>query len=203
MTRIRVGTHLLELARGDILQQDTDAIVTAANSGLRGGGGVDGAIHRAAGPSLLEACRELGGCPTGDAVATHSGRLPHKTVVHAVGPIYGNHGGAEHLLLACAHRRSLEVAGDEGCASIAFPAISCGVYGFPVHQAAFTALGAVIDHLARDARVTLVRYVLFLADDHLAFSRALREIADRDHRVTPLFDDDPPPGDAPSQFELF
>jgi len=172
-TRLTLGSKRLELVRGSILDERVDAIVTAANSGLRGGGGVDGAIHRAAGPALLAACREVGGCATGDAVATAPGALDLTCVVHAVGPIYGQHGGADDALLASAHRRALEVAAAAGATSVAFPAISCGVYGYPLERAAPVALGAVVAFLETRDEIALVRYVLFGAEEHAAFERAL------------------------------
>ena len=178
-----INGKTLALVQGDITQLAVDAIVTAANSALAGGGGVDGAIHRAAGPSLLEACRALGGCPTGDAVATLPGDLPIKRVIHAVGPIYGENDGRDDELLAGAHRRSLELAAAEGCASLAFPAISCGVYGFPVERAAGIALRTIRDHLLGDAELRDVRYCLFGDSDRATFEGALRALADEDPRV--------------------
>jgi O-acetyl-ADP-ribose deacetylase (regulator of RNase III) len=134
---------VIELVVGDLTQQHVDAIVNAANTSLLGGGGVDGAIHRAGGPEILAESRQLGGCATGDAKATTAGRLPARWVIHAVGPV--RHGGTagEAELLASAHRRSLEVAHDLGARTVAFPAISCGVYGYPPEQAAPVALEAV------------------------------------------------------------
>jgi O-acetyl-ADP-ribose deacetylase (regulator of RNase III) len=134
---------VIELVVGDLTQQHVDAIVNAANTSLLGGGGVDGAIHRAGGPEILAESRQLGGCATGDAKATTAGRLPARWVIHAVGPVW--HGGraGEPELLASAHRRSLEVAQDLGARTVAFPAISCGVYGYPPELAAPVALEAV------------------------------------------------------------
>jgi O-acetyl-ADP-ribose deacetylase (regulator of RNase III) len=155
----------LELVRGDITQQNTAAIVNAANSTLLGGGGVDGAIHRAGGPAILAACRELGGCATGDAKLTTGGLLKARYVIHTVGPIYrdGRHG--EPVQLASAYRRSLEVAAEHAIASLAFPSISTGAYGYPIGDAARIALATVADGLRRFATIRLVRFVLFSAAD--------------------------------------
>jgi O-acetyl-ADP-ribose deacetylase (regulator of RNase III) len=145
---------------GDITALDTDAIVNAANSSLLGGGGVDGAIHRAGGPEILAECRLLGGCETGDAKATTGGRLPARWVVHAVGPVWRGGDQGEPELLASAHRRSLEVAAELGARTVAFPAISCGIYGYPPELAAPVALGAVRPLLDRFDEVRFV----FLGD---------------------------------------
>lgn len=162
---------MIELVRGDITEQDTDAIVNAANSSLLGGGGVDGAIHRAAGPALLAECRLLGGCETGEAKATGAGNLRARYVIHTVGPVWRGGGEGEAELLASCHRSSLELAASLGCRTVAFPAISTGVYGYPVELAATVAIAAVRD--AQAPPIELVRFVLFSERDVDAFRRAL------------------------------
>ena len=151
----------VELSLGDITQQHVDAIVNAANAQLIPGGGVDGAINRAGGPAIGEAMRAIGGCATGDAVATTAGNLNARYVIHAVGPIWRGGGEREEELLASAHRRAIEVASEHRCKSIAFPAISCGVYGYPPDRAAPVAIGAVREAVERHPDVELVRFVLF------------------------------------------
>lgn len=153
--------HKIELVRGDITRIDVDAIVNAANTSLLGGGGVDGAIHRAAGPELLAECRGLGGCPTGSARITKGYRLPARFVIHAVGPVYRDGQSGEPELLAGCYRTALNLAVDNGCTSIAFPAISCGVYGYPMDQAARIALRETIDFLSSHDQITQVVFVLF------------------------------------------
>ena len=148
----------LEVVRGDITEQEVDAIVNAANSSLLGGGGVDGAIHRAGGPEILTECRLLGGCATGDAKATTGGRLPARYVIHTVGPVWRGGSAGEAELLASCHRRSLEVVRELGARSVAFPAISCGIFGYPPELAAPVAVQAVRDY-GHD--LDLVRFVLF------------------------------------------
>ena len=155
--------------------------MNAANSSLLGGGGVDGAIHRAGGPQILAECRELGGCATGDAKITTGGRLKASYVIHAVGPVYWKEGPerAEELL-ASAYRRSLEVATDHGVQSVAFPAISTGAYGYPMDEGARVALQAVFDYLAaqNEDGIRLVRFVLFSGQAYQVFQRMLATLID-------------------------
>ena len=155
----------IELVQGDITQQAADAIVNAANSSLMGGGGVDGAIHRAGGPAILSESRLLGGCKTGDAKATTAGELPARHVIHTVGPVWQGGAAGEAELLASCHRRSLEVAAELGCRTVAFPALSTGIYGYPVEPAAAIALGTTFAELERHPGIERVTFVLF-SDEH-------------------------------------
>jgi O-acetyl-ADP-ribose deacetylase len=167
----------VELVQGDITQQPVDAIVNAANSRLAGGGGVDGAIHRRGGPSIMEETdrRYPAGCPTGSAVISGAGNLPAKYVIHTVGPVWRGGNSLEELLLAGAHRSCLELAVEHQCDSIAFPAISTGVYGFPLKEAARVALETVAEFLEQSAGPKLVRFVLFDQTAYGAFEAVLRE----------------------------
>jgi O-acetyl-ADP-ribose deacetylase (regulator of RNase III) len=175
--RRRIGTVDLELVQGDITAQDTDAIVNAANTTLLGGGGVDGAIHRAGGPAILAACRKLGGCATGDAKITPGGRLRARFVIHAVGPVWRGGGHGERELLARAYRRSLEVAVEHGLTSLAFPSISTGAYRFPIEAAATIALATVAAFVSeRPGTLRLVRFVLFTAADLGVYEQALARL---------------------------
>jgi len=169
----------IALVEGDITEQEADAIVNAANTSLLGGGGVDGAIHRAAGPELLEECRRLGGCETGDAKATGAGRLAARHVIHAVGPVWRGGGDGEDELLASCHRRALALAHELGCRTVAFPAISTGVYRFPVDRAARIALRTTAAELERRPELERVTFVLFGRPHHDAFAAALRELRER------------------------
>lgn len=161
----------------DITRQDVDAIVNAANSTLLGGGGVDGAIHRVGGPSILEACREIRrklypqGLPAGEAVITPAGNLPAKFVIHTVGPIYGRHEGREAEVLADCYKNSLRLAVENSLHSIAFPAISTGVYGYPLSEAAAAASQAIMEFLATDSLINEVRLVFFKKSDMNVFLR--------------------------------
>jgi O-acetyl-ADP-ribose deacetylase (regulator of RNase III) len=160
----------IELVVGDLTEQEVDAIVNAANESLLGGGGVDGAIHRAGGPEILAESSRLGGCATGDAKATTAGRLPARWVIHAVGPVWRGGENGEPELLASAHRRALEVARELGARTVAFPAISCGVYGYPPEHAAPVAVGT-----ARELEDDFELICFVFLDDALrdVFARAL------------------------------
>ncbi|HEU5099291.1 MAG TPA: O-acetyl-ADP-ribose deacetylase [Roseiflexaceae bacterium] len=173
--RFRINQSSVELIQGDIVVQDVDAIVNAANSSLLGGGGVDGAIHRAAGPDLLAECRRLGGCPTGEARITKGCRLKARHVIHAVGPVYrGQARDAE--LLASAYRSSLRLASEHGLKTIAFPAISTGIYGYPLGEAAPIALQTAKQYLAQHPEIALVLFVLWDSAALKAFEHAANDL---------------------------
>jgi O-acetyl-ADP-ribose deacetylase len=165
---------VITLHLGDITADgEADAIVNAANSSLLGGGGVDGAIHRAAGPELLEECRLLGGCDTGDAKITGAGRLHAARVIHAVGPVWRGGGAGEADLLASCYRRAIELAAENACRRIAFPAISTGVYHYPLEQAAHVALTATTEAMAGHPSVDEARFWLFDQRSYDTFESAL------------------------------
>ncbi len=176
--KLQISGSSIELVQGDITRQATDAIVNAANASLAGGGGVDGAIHRAGGPAIMRETRAKhpDGCATGQAVITSGGNLPARHVIHAVGPRYGDGRRGEPALLASAYRRSLEVAAENACRSVAFPSLSTGAYGYPIDEAARVALAAVIDFLRQHAAIELVRFVLFDETAYAAFRRAAAEL---------------------------
>lgn len=173
--RLIAGSRIV-LERGDIVRQSVDAIVNAANRSLLGGGGVDGAIHRAGGPAILEECRRIGGCATGEAVLTGAGRLLARHVIHTVGPIWSGGRRDEEGLLASAYRRSLELAAANGLATLAFPSISTGAYRFPIEPAAQIALRTVAEFLAGGGHpIAEVRFVLFSEEDLGVYRRALAD----------------------------
>ena len=166
----------METVCGDITEIEVDAIVNAANRSLLGGGGVDGAIHRKAGPELLEECRTLNGCETGQAKITNGYSLPARLVIHTVGPVYSGGADDERQLASC-YRSSLQLAVDRELSSIAFPAISCGVYGYPIADAARVAIATVGDFLRENGRPDHVLFVLFSQADLELYQRALAELA--------------------------
>ena len=176
--QVIVGGRTLELHQGDIARQEVDAIVNAANSRLAGGGGVDGAIHRCGGPEIMREtdARYPDGCPTGSAVISGAGQLPARFVIHAVGPVWsgGRRGEAEQL--AGAYRRSLELAVEHDCRSVAMPALSTGAYRYPIDQAARIALSTAIEFLGQHGRLERIRFVLFDAGAYGAFAAALEEL---------------------------
>jgi len=171
----RIDGAVIELVRGDITEELTDAIVNAANSRLAGGGGVDGAIHRAGGPEIMQECRRFKGCPTGSAVITGAGRLRARYVIHAVGPVFRGGKRGEAGLLARAYTASLSLAVENGLKSISFPSISTGAYGYPIEEASRIALRTVADFLTERGGIELVRFVLFSERDLSCYSRALEE----------------------------
>jgi O-acetyl-ADP-ribose deacetylase len=175
-----MSTHTIHgvsvaLLQGDIVRVQADAIVNAANSALAGGGGVDGAIHRAGGSSIMAECRKIGGCPTGSAVATTAGRLPARYVFHAVGPIYRGTGEDERLL-ASAYQSCLDLAEQYKVESIAFPSLSTGVYGYPLELAAPIALWTIIEHIKKPTSLKQVMFVLFGERSYQAFEEALAKL---------------------------
>jgi O-acetyl-ADP-ribose deacetylase (regulator of RNase III) len=180
MEEMFMATHTingvtLALIRGNIVEVQADAIVNAANSGLRGGGGVDGAIHRAGGPSIMEECRKIGGCPTGEAVVTTAGRLPAKYVFHAVGPIYSGSLDDERLLTS-AYQSCLNLAEQHQVKSISFPSLSTGIYGYPLELAAPIALSTIIEHIKKPTCLQQVLMVLFGESAYKVHEQALNKL---------------------------
>jgi O-acetyl-ADP-ribose deacetylase len=177
--RVEIGKAVLELRQGDIALQEADAIVNAANSHLAGGGGVDGAIHRRGGPGIMAEtdAHYPQGCSTGSAVISGAGNLIAKYVIHAVGPVWSGGGRGEAELLAGAYRRSLELAIDNDCRSIAFPALSAGAYRYPIDQAARIAISTAIEFLRANDKLEAVYFVLFDAAAYAAFAGALEELS--------------------------
>jgi O-acetyl-ADP-ribose deacetylase (regulator of RNase III) len=186
IVRAQLQDTTIELLVGDITTQDVDAIVNAANSSLLGGGGVDDAIHRAAGPELLAETRTLGGCHTGDARISGGYRLKARHVIHAVGPVYRPGDPNAAPLLASAHRRSLEIAAEHRLNSIAFPAISTGIYGYPLSEAAPIALDTAVAFLRQPSSLHLVRFVLFSDAAFSAYVDSLNALARRETDLTLL-----------------
>lgn len=171
---VKIGDAVISLVRGDITKEESEAIVNAANSRLAGGGGVDGAIHRAGGPKIMEECLKIGGCPTGQAVITTGGNLNARYVIHTVGPIYRDGRSEEAELLASAYRNSLKIANEKGIKSISFPSISTGAYGYPINEAARIALQTVIDFIKTHKTPALVRFVIFSDRDMKVYEEALK-----------------------------
>lgn len=170
------GTERIQIIRGDITRQEVDAIVNAANCSLLGGGGVDGAIHRAAGPELLAECRTLQGCETGKAKITGGYRLPAKYVIHTPGPVWHGGGHGEEELLASCYRSCLALASENGCRSVDFPSISTGVYHFPLEKASRIAISVIAEYLGAHPEIEQVRMVCFDAGTESFYKKALEEL---------------------------
>ncbi|QJA05533.1 macro domain-containing protein [Thermosulfurimonas marina] len=185
--RVKIDGKTLELVSGDITEQETEAIVNAANERLIPGGGVDGAIHRKGGPSIAEEAHKIGHCPTGSAVVTGAGRLKARYVIHAVGPIYRDGKSGEAELLASAYRESLKRATELGLSSVAFPSLSTGAYGYPLEEAAPIALTTILDYLKEHEKPSLVRMVLWGEKAYQAYAETLKRLAKE--RGLPLEED--------------
>lgn len=177
--RIQINKSAIHVMQGDITHQNTDAIVNAANSSLMGGGGVDGAIHRAGGPEILEDCKQIvkdqGQLPTGEAVITTAGNMPSKHVIHTVGPVYNDGNSGEPQKLVNAYHNSLSLAADNKLETISFPSISTGVYGYPINDAAQVAIKTVVSFLRENTQIQLVRFVLFDDRTFAAYQNALNQ----------------------------
>ncbi|MCD4778547.1 MAG: O-acetyl-ADP-ribose deacetylase [Desulfobacterales bacterium] len=163
----------IEIRRGDITQIELDAIVNAANRSLLGGGGVDGAIHRAAGPELLTECRSIGGCPTGEARITRGYNLPAGYVIHTVGPVYSGKSQDSRLLTQC-YLNSLKLASDHNLTSVAFPAISCGLYGYPINEACKIAIDSTCNFLTSDTSLKKIIFILFSSENYNTYTDYLK-----------------------------
>ncbi len=172
-----IGHGRIELVEGDITKQDTEAIVNAANRTLLGGGGVDGAIHRAGGPQILEECKRIGGCPTGEARITSGGRLKAEYVIHTVGPVYKDGTLGEPELLANAYWNSMKVASENGIKSLSFTPISTGLYSYPIEKPSHIALDSVKDYLNSIQDIPLVRFVLFGKPDYTVYETTLKNLS--------------------------
>jgi O-acetyl-ADP-ribose deacetylase (regulator of RNase III) len=173
---LKINNGILSLVEGDITKQDTEAIVNAANKSLRGGGGVDGAIHRAGGPRVLEECIKIGGCETGEAVITTAGNMKAKYVIHTVGPVYRDGRHHEPELLENAYRNSLKLASSRGIKNIAFPSISTGAYGYPLEDAAEVALKTAINYLREHTDIEMIRFILFGQKALEVYEKKLKEL---------------------------
>ncbi len=172
----KINKAVIRLEQGDITKQKADAIVNAANSRLAGGGGVDGAIHRAGGSEIMEECGKYNGCPTGAAVITTGGNLSANCVIHTVGPVYRNGTSGESELLFSAYSSCLKLAEENSIKTIAFPSISTGVYGYPVKEASVIALKAVVSHLERDTLIERVVFVLYSLKDYNIYCASLKDV---------------------------
>jgi len=172
----KINETLIVLACGDITEETTDAIVNAANERLAGGAGVDGAIHRVGGPEIMAECRLLGGCATGQAVITTGGNLRAKYVIHTVGPIYKGGTKGEALLLRSAYKKSLELAREKGLQSVSFPAISTGIYGYPLEEAARLALKTCIEFARSNTDIKTIRHILFSRPIYEVYSAELKKL---------------------------
>ncbi len=173
---ITINETAIVIVFGDITKETTDAIVNAANEDLAGGGGVDGAIHSAGGSTIMAECRKIGGCPTGEAVITTAGKLAAKYVIHTVGPVYSGGNKDESILLQNAYKNSLKLAREKGLKSISFPAISCGVYGYPHDEAARLAMNTCIEFTRENSEIKLIRHILFNRQIYDVFSAALKKM---------------------------
>jgi len=173
----KIKNSIIRLTQGDITKQKVDAIVNAANSRLAGGGGVDGAIHRAGGPKIMEECKKHNGCPTGTAVITTGGNLSAKYVIHTVGPVYQNGTSGEPELLQSAYLNCLKLAEKKSIKTIAFPSISTGVYGYPIKEASALALETVVSCLKGNTCIERVEFILFSLKDYNVYCSALKDVS--------------------------